>query len=294
MNAILSLAFEDHLVRIVDRAGEPWFVGKDVCTCLEIRNHNDALKSLDEDERAEVGIADPSGTKYATAISEPGVYRLVFRSRKAEAERFKRWLAHEVIPSLRKTGRYEAVPSPSDPVVDLELIKAAPLAARVDAIRVAARLYGRPRARLLWEVFGLPPVPFIPEPVASDAARAVLAQLLDFEIEGNTLQMPIRSWLAEAAGGFGEAVDLLAAHGLKLYDLDGREGFLVANSHRGFDHLLSGRWSPSEARDLLRSLPGARLGLKTRFGERQSRATWLPARFYEAAATVNHPGIPVG
>jgi prophage antirepressor-like protein len=84
MNPIQNFAFEEHLVRVVDREGEPWFVGKDVCIALGIRNHKDALGRLDEDERAEVGIADPSGTKHATAVSEPGVYRLTFSSRKPE------------------------------------------------------------------------------------------------------------------------------------------------------------------------------------------------------------------
>ncbi|HOV04713.1 MAG TPA: hypothetical protein PLJ34_05755 [Hyphomicrobiales bacterium] len=199
---------------------------------------------------------------------------------------------HEVIMVFLawRRGELGSVMPTSDPVVDLELIKAAPLAARVDALRVAARLYGRPRARLLWEVFGLPPVPVLPEPAENAEARAVLAAILDHRAEGNALVMPIRSWLAEAAIGLAEADDILARHGLRLYDLDGAEGFLVANSHHGVDHLVGAKWSQGKARDMLRTLPGARAGIKTMFGARQHRATWLPARYYEdEAVTVNPP-----
>ncbi len=107
MPEIIPLAFEEHLVRTILRAGEPWFVGKDVCQVLGLSNHNKALGTLDEDERAGVTISDPSGTKRAIAVSESGVYRLVFRSRKPEAERFKRWPAHPL--------RCHPVACPRDP-----------------------------------------------------------------------------------------------------------------------------------------------------------------------------------
>lgn len=102
--------FEKSAIRPVWNDGEPWFVGRDVCAALEIKNESEALAKLDDDERlAGVDITDPNGPKRTgIIISEPGVYRLVFSSRKATAEKFKRWLSHEVLPAIRRTGRYEA------------------------------------------------------------------------------------------------------------------------------------------------------------------------------------------
>lgn len=101
--------FEDsHRVRVfMDATGEPWFLADDVCNALGIANSQDAVGRLDDDERDTVVITDGiRGDPNTTIISEPGVYRLVFTSRVKKAEQFKRWLAHEVLPELRKTGTY--------------------------------------------------------------------------------------------------------------------------------------------------------------------------------------------
>lgn len=87
--------------------GEPWFVAKDVCGILEIGNNRDAVSSLDDDEKDYVGIPDAIGrNRMTTVISEPGLYSLILRSHKPEAKAFKRWVTHEVLPSIRKTGGY--------------------------------------------------------------------------------------------------------------------------------------------------------------------------------------------
>lgn len=93
-------------VRVVMQDEDPWFVAKDVCGCLEIGNSRDAVASLDDDEKG-VGIIDtPGGKQEMSIVSEPGLYSLILRSRKPEAKAFKRWVTHEVIPSIRKTGAY--------------------------------------------------------------------------------------------------------------------------------------------------------------------------------------------
>lgn len=102
----------EHLIRTVERDGEAWFVGLDVCRTLGIRDHHQALERLDEDERGRCSIPTPLGEQTAIVVSEPGIYRLVFTSRKPVAERFKRWLAHDVIPIIRKTGSYGHHPAP--------------------------------------------------------------------------------------------------------------------------------------------------------------------------------------
>ena len=104
--------FKDAEVRVVTREGEPWWVAKDVCDALELSNHRVAISSLDDDEKDGVSITDAMGrTQITTVISEPGLYTLIIRSRKPEARAFKRWITHEVIPTIRKTGMYA---SPQD------------------------------------------------------------------------------------------------------------------------------------------------------------------------------------
>lgn len=93
-------------IRSVVIDGEPWFVAADVCKALEIANPTDALRRLDTDERTLVSIEGSSNGLPVNAVNEPGLYALILGSRKPEAKPFKRWIAHEVIPSIRKDGFY--------------------------------------------------------------------------------------------------------------------------------------------------------------------------------------------
>nr|UVM85710.1 MAG: antirepressor protein KilAC domain protein [Bacteriophage sp.] len=92
---------------LTDEDGDPWFVAKDVCDILGISNNRDAISQLDSDEKNTVAIPDGiPGNPNKTIISEPGLYQLIMRSRKPEAKTFKRWVTHEVLPSIRKHGIY--------------------------------------------------------------------------------------------------------------------------------------------------------------------------------------------
>lgn len=93
-------------VRSVVKGGEPWFVAKDVCACLSISKYRNAISRLDEDEREPFEVDTLGGKQEMTAINEYGLYSLVLSSRKPEAKEFKRWITHEVIPAIRKTGMY--------------------------------------------------------------------------------------------------------------------------------------------------------------------------------------------
>lgn len=90
-------------VRIILQDSEPWFVAKDVCDCLEHTNTTMALQRLDADERAKLNLGRQGETN---VINEYGLYNLVLSSRKPEAKEFKRWITHDVLPALRKTGSY--------------------------------------------------------------------------------------------------------------------------------------------------------------------------------------------
>ena len=96
-------------VRIVPVDGKLMFVAKDVCDCLEITKHRDAISRLDSDERGSVKLDTPGGKQDIAAINEYGLYNLVLSSRKPEAKEFKRWITHDVIPAIRKTGSYSMV-----------------------------------------------------------------------------------------------------------------------------------------------------------------------------------------
>lgn len=96
-------------VRIVPVNGELMFVAKDVCDCLEITKYRDAISRLDSDERGSVKLDTPGGKQDIAAINEYGLYNLVLSSRKPEAKEFKRWITHDVIPAIRKTGSYSMV-----------------------------------------------------------------------------------------------------------------------------------------------------------------------------------------
>lgn len=99
-------------IRVQVINNEPWFVAKDVCRVLGIANHKDAVSRIDDDERQGVGITDPlGGRQQATAVNESGLYHLIFQSRKPEAKRFRKWVTSEVLPAIRKTGRYETMKS---------------------------------------------------------------------------------------------------------------------------------------------------------------------------------------
>lgn len=94
-------------VRIILQGNEPWFVAKDVCDCLEINNSRQALSRLDDDEKNTVILNDGiPGNPEKSIVNEYGLYSLVLSSRKPEAKEFKRWITHEVLPSLRKYGTY--------------------------------------------------------------------------------------------------------------------------------------------------------------------------------------------
>lgn len=106
MNELMHLTFQGQQIRMVVRDGEPWWVARDVCDVLEIGNPSAALGRLDEDEKGLISVETPGGVQQMAAVNEPGLYGLVLGSRKPEAKQFKRWIKHEVLPSIRRDGMY--------------------------------------------------------------------------------------------------------------------------------------------------------------------------------------------
>lgn len=116
MPDLIPFHFDAHEIRVqVDSSGDPWWIAKDVCDVLSIKNPTDALKILEPHEKA---LEKIEGMPYAphgvNLINEAGLYRLIFRSNKPDAKRFQSWVFGEVLPTIRKTGKYE----PTVPAID--------------------------------------------------------------------------------------------------------------------------------------------------------------------------------
>jgi len=119
-------------IRTVLRGDEPWFVAADVCRALEVNNSRDAVARLDGDEKTAVVLTDTSSNgviqkRAMTLVSESGLYSLVLGSRKPEARLFKRWITHEVLPSIRKHGIYtidQLLDNPDLLIASLQKLKA--------------------------------------------------------------------------------------------------------------------------------------------------------------------------
>ena len=94
-------------LRVVqDEQGEPWFVAKDVCDALGLGRQHDSTRYLDDDEKGEGLVNTSSGVQTMVTVNEPGLYRLILKSRKPEAKAFQRWVTHEVLPAIRRDGGY--------------------------------------------------------------------------------------------------------------------------------------------------------------------------------------------
>ncbi len=109
-------------LRSIEKEGEPWFVAKDVCDELDLGNVSKAVGRLDEDEHGVVSTdtMDSDGRKVLMdmkIINESGLYSLIMTSRKPESKRFKKWVTSEVLPQIRKTGRYER-----EPLTQMEIV----------------------------------------------------------------------------------------------------------------------------------------------------------------------------
>ena len=106
MSNIIPFNYESQQIRLIqDEQGEPWWIASDVCEIIGLSNTTEALRNLDNDEKSTLRISE--GGPERNIINEPGLYSLIIRSNKPEAKKFKRWITHEVLPSIRKNGRFE-------------------------------------------------------------------------------------------------------------------------------------------------------------------------------------------
>ena len=118
--------YEGNRVRTVQRDGEPWWVLKDVCAVLGIGNSGNVAARLDDDEKGIHTVDTLGGKQDLTIISESGLYNIILLSRKPEARRFKRWVTHDVLPTIRRHGMYardELLDNPDLMIAVLQALK---------------------------------------------------------------------------------------------------------------------------------------------------------------------------
>lgn len=108
MKDIIPFQYETNEIRVIQGGdGEPWWIAKDVCTALRIADISQAVERLDDDEKQIRTLHLSGQNRDIWTVNEPGLYTLIIRSNKQEARKFKRWITHDVLPSIRKTGKYE-------------------------------------------------------------------------------------------------------------------------------------------------------------------------------------------
>ena len=237
---ILPFDFEEQAVRVIMRDDDPWFVAADICRVLEITNTTQAVQRLDDDE---VTLCQTEGSHRQTnLISESGLYALVVRSDKPAAKKFRKWITSDVLPAIRRTGRYEHnIPAPeADPVFQDNTTRDAEL--WLSMIREARLLGGTRAGRSMWARSPLPQLVITNQvlPVDPAMARDCLAHILT----------QVAGAIAAARDGFSsEGQDSLVAVGLRA--LAG--GLFVGNNAAVFAH---SPWAGGNHRSALRGLAG--------------------------------------
>jgi len=186
-NPLIAFQYEEISVRVVMVLGEPWWVASDLAGLLGYRDASNMTRILPEKWLGTHIMSTNAGDRSMTIVSEPGMWFAIARSRKAEAQAIQEWMFGEVMPSIRRTGRYE-LPGADDidagedeAGLDIDPPR---LQAQVAAVREARRLFGPQVARAMWTQLGLP------APIAN--------ALPDYECD--PLAEPLSRWLADKSG----------------------------------------------------------------------------------------------
>jgi anti-repressor protein len=174
-------------LRVVEIQGDPWFSAGDLCLMLGISNASDAVSSLGEFEKGVATTDTLGGPQQIRVVSESGMYALIFRSRKPEAQRFRQWVTSEVLPTIRKTGTFT-----------LDIPKTLP-----EALRLAADLAEKNEALALENAELRPKADFHDAVTASDDVTqlGIACQVLDLPFGRNTLFQRLRNRGVLISGG---------------------------------------------------------------------------------------------
>lgn len=171
---VIPFSFESFQIRVVMIDGNPWWVAADVCAVLDLGNASMALARLDDDERTLISIEGASNGLPVNAVNEPGLYSLILGSRKPEAKKFKRWVTHDVLPTIRQTGGYGAALEAPRPRASVAVLADSPYPRLHDQLNKALTLLTRPTSQMIKQV-------------AFQQAQQLCEQLGIAAMEGETL-----------------------------------------------------------------------------------------------------------
>lgn len=181
MNDLINYTFEDEAVRVVLIAGNPWWVANDIAKVLGYKIAPHMVRMLDDDEKG-IHIVDTlGGQQEMNVISESGLFAAILKSRRPEAKRFRRWVTGDVLPELRRTGRYTLHDMPDPPMLPSPAIEDAELprlTAAIGIMREARQVWGREECRRIWISIGLPN-PIAQAAGEDDPFAAQVAQLTE-------------------------------------------------------------------------------------------------------------------
>jgi anti-repressor protein len=138
---MLEKQFQAHKVRIIEENGEPLFVAADVGHVLNIAQVNSTIRDYDSDEKGVHTMHTLGGLQQVSVLTEAGLYRLIMQSRSENAKEFRRWVTHEILPTIRKTGKYETAP-PADDIAHL-IASTKSLIEKIEADRPKVEVYDR-------------------------------------------------------------------------------------------------------------------------------------------------------
>lgn len=298
MNALQTFDFESQVIRTVWQGENPWFVGNDVCRVLQISDARQAIEKLDDDERGGCSVPTPSGNQTMRVVSEGGLYTLILRSREATTpgslpHRFRKWVTGEVLPTLRKTGRYDMTGrgDVSDPArIDPTLIEVERMNAQVRWVTLVKQIYGRNAAMAAYEKSSLPQVRAATTgalyEAPEDDSQGCLAHLLRVALDnGATLRGAV-----DAAWGDTTRRAWLSDRGIKVAAGGRREFVAVAERHPFLAQAFAGTpWAddwflPLLGLDAARASPNALdFGAGNGGGTHKSRAVLIPKALLQSA-----------
>lgn len=109
MNNIQEFLYENSPIRMIESNGETWWVLSDICKVLDLSTPSKVADRLDLDEKGMTSIHTLGGKQNATIVNESGLYSVILRSDKPEAKAFRRWITHEILPEIHRTGGYNAI-----------------------------------------------------------------------------------------------------------------------------------------------------------------------------------------
>lgn len=235
---VVPFKFDAREVRTLLMGGQPWFFAVDVCHALGLTDTNKALIGLDDDEKCEHEQYSGSGRK-PVLINESGLYSLILRSRKAEAKRFKKWVTAEVLPAIRKHGRYEdeqgRMPTLVNELIgmsELNVIKGTIRDKAKDVLPAKRRSFNAAMCSRLHTRFNVPRLEMIPADQFEAACNFVASYSIEGEwiAAGNTVA--VISFDADDA----QAIHLVLCHAKHLSTM--KEQMYKAGQALGSDLLV--------------------------------------------------------